>query len=98
MNRRGDPYQIQRLAILGAILLCTLIAGLLAESFLRTWRIDIGQPIPRSWRWLLGSIDQTFGTQTVALLLAVLLLGFALGGCWFLAVRGVQWLQRQLFG
>ncbi len=71
---------IQRYSILGAALLCTLIAGLLGDSLLGVYGIDVGESVPRGWRWLLGVEAQTFGSQTFALLMGVVLLGFALGG------------------
>lgn len=82
-----------RLSILGAILLCTLIAALLGDSLIGVYGIEVGAPIPRGWQWLLGEPIQTFGTQTTALLLGVLLFGFALGGGWFLAAVAIRWLR-----
>lgn len=79
-----DDHRLLTLSILGGVLLCTLIAGLLGDSLLGVFARAEGEPIPRGWQWLLGVSEQTFGTQTMALLLGVLLLGFALGGCWFL--------------
>jgi hypothetical protein len=96
-ERPPAENQIQRFTILGTILLCTLISGLLADSLLSAWRIEIGAPTPRGWRWLLGSSVQTFTTETIALLFGILLLGFALGGVWFLITASIRWLRRQWF-
>lgn len=85
-----------RLSILGAILLCALIAGLLGDSLIGVYRIEVGEAIPRGWRWLLGTAEQTFASQTTALLLGALLLGFGMGGFWFLFVVGIRWLRSQL--
>ncbi len=95
-NLMRSENQVQRLSMLGAILLCTLISGLLADSLLGAWQIELGQATPRGWRWLLGSPIQTFATSTFALLFGVLLLGFALGGVWFLAAMGLRWLRHLL--
>ena len=92
-----DDKSLQRWTVIATILLCTLIGGLLGDSLVGVWRIAVGEPIPRGWQWLLGSDVQTYGTQTVALLLGVVLLGFALGGVWFLLVAGLRWLRRRLF-
>ncbi|MCC6169510.1 MAG: hypothetical protein IT329_19985 [Caldilineaceae bacterium] len=90
-----DEHRTVRLSILGGILLCALIAALLADSLLGVYVIDAGEAIPRGWRWLLGAPEQTFATQTLALLFGVLLLGFALGGFWFLAGVALRRLRRQ---
>ena len=89
--------QTQKLTILGAILLCTLISGLLGDSLIAAWSIEIGLPTPRAWRWLLGSETQTFSTQTFSLLFGIALLGFAFGGTWFLAAAGFHWIRRRFF-
>lgn len=89
-------HQIQRYSILGAVLLCTLISGLLGDSLIGVFRNNIGDPIPRGWRWLLGESVQTFGTQTFALLFGIILLGFALGGVWFLAQVGLRMVRDLL--
>jgi ABC-type Fe3+ transport system permease subunit len=88
---------VQRWSILGAVLLCTLISGLLADSLFSAWQIEPGQPTARGWRWFLGDSVQTFATETLALLAGVVLLGFALAGVWFLAGIGIRWLRRRLF-
>lgn len=93
-----DDHTIQRYSILGGVLLCTLISGLLGDSLIGVFWIDVGDPIPRGWRWLLGAAEQSFGTQTFALLLGIVLLGFALGGLWFLALAGLRILRDQLAG
>ena len=84
------------LPVLGAILLCTLISGLLGDSLLGIWRLEPDAPIPGGWRWLLGSPVQTFRTETIALFVGVVLTGFALGGVWFLITAGWRWLRRRL--
>lgn len=89
---------VQRYSILGGVLLCTLISALLGDSLVGVYRIDVGDAIPRGWRWLLGAAEQSFGTQTFALLLGVILLGFAFGGMWFLARTGLRMLREQLSG
>ncbi len=91
-----QDQQIQRYSILGAILLCTLISGLLGDSLIGVYRYEVGEAIPRGWRWLLGEPVQTFGTQTFALLFGIVLLGFALGGVWFLARIGLRMLRDLL--
>ena len=88
--------RIQRYSVLGVIAVCTLISALLGDSLLSARAIEIGEPTARGWAWLLGSDVQTFRTQTVALLLGVVLLGFALGGVWFFAAAGYRWVRRQL--
>lgn len=102
---RANPYPVrtaasdhlvQRYVVLGTILLCTLISALLADSLLGVWQIAQGEPIPRGWRWLLGSPVQTFRTETLALLMGAVLMGFALGGVWFLVGAGWRWLRRRL--
>ena len=93
--RSGDNIVI-RYSILGVVALCTLISGLLGDSLVGVYRIDEGEAIPRGWRWLLGASEQTFGTQSFALLLGVILLGFAIGGAWFLAQMGIRFLRSQL--
>jgi hypothetical protein len=88
--------RIQRYSVLGVIALCTLICVILGDSLLSVWSNEIGEPVARGWRWLLGSDVQTFRTQTVSLLLGVVLMGFALGGLWFFAAAGYRWLRRSL--
>ncbi|HXF63395.1 MAG TPA: hypothetical protein VNK95_17330 [Caldilineaceae bacterium] len=92
-----SDQMVFRLSVLGAILLCALIAGLLGDSLIGVYQIEVGAPIPRGWRWLLGTAEQTFASQTVALLLGALLLGFGLGGCWFLLLVGIRWLRSQMW-
>jgi hypothetical protein len=92
----GTEHLIQRYSVLGAILLCTLISGLLGDSLIGVWRIAPDAPIPNGWRWLLGSPVQTFRTETLALFIGVVLMGFALGGVWFLIAAGWRWLRRRL--
>jgi len=89
-----DDHRLLTLSILGGVLLCTLIAGLLGDSLLGVFARAEGEPIPRGWQWLLDAPEQTFGTQTMALLLGVLLMGFALGGCWFLVGVALSRLRR----
>jgi hypothetical protein len=91
----GDNLVI-RYSILGVVTLCTLISGLLGDSLLSVYRIDEGEAIPRGWRWLLGASEQTFGTQSFALLVGVILLGFAIGGAWFLVQMGIRFLRTQM--
>ncbi len=91
---KQSDNSIQRYTVLAIILLCTLISFLLANSLLGAWSVDVGQPIPGGWRWLLGDSVQTFRTQTVSLLLGVTLMGFALGGVWFFIAAGFRWLRR----
>jgi hypothetical protein len=88
--------RIQRYTVLGIIAVCTLISAILGDSLLGVWGVDIGEPIPGAWRWLLGDTIQSFRTQTVALLVGGILLGFALGGVWFFIGAGYRWLRRQL--
>lgn len=88
-------HRVQRYTVLGVILVCTLFSAILADSLLGVWRVYIGDPIPGGWRWLLGSPVQTFRTETIALLVGVVLLGFALGGVWFLLAAGFRWLRRR---
>ena len=88
--------RIQRYSVLGIIAACTLISMILADSLLGVWSVEIGESIPVGWRWLLGESVQTFRTQTVELLVGVVLLGFALGGVWFFIGAGYRWLRRQL--
>jgi hypothetical protein len=90
-----DEHRSVRLSILGGVLLCALIAALLGDSLLGVYGIDEGGAIPRGWSWLLGASAQTFTTQTLALLFGILLMGFALGGFWFLAGVMLRWLRRQ---
>ncbi len=105
--RQMDPRQylpprpqtdqtIQRYSIMGVVLLITLISGLLGDSLIGAYRIEVGEPLPRGWRWLLGASEQTFGAQTMALLLGVILLGVAIAGAWFLIQLGVRWLRSRL--
>ncbi len=91
-----DDHLVFRLSILGGVLLCALLATLLGDSLLGVYGIAEGEPLPRSWQWLLGAPVQSFATQTTALLLGVLLLGFALGGFWFLAGVALRWMRRWL--
>ena len=97
-RRTPDDHAIQRYSILGGVLLCSLISGLLGDSLLGVFWIEVGEPIPRAWRWLLGAAEQSFGTQTFALLLGVILLGFGAGGLWFLLLTGLRLLRAQLGG
>lgn len=92
----GGDNVVIRYSILGVVALCTLISGLLGDSLIGVYRIDEGDTIPSGWRWLLGSSEQTFGTQSFALLLGVILLGFAFGGVWFLVQMGVRFIRTQL--
>jgi|SRR3954465_13159763 len=85
-----------RYSILGVVTLCTLISGLLGDSLLGVYRINEGDSIPRGWRWLLGASAQSFGTQSFALLLGVILLGFAFGGIWFLFALAIRFIRSQL--
>jgi hypothetical protein len=96
-SRPANEQRIFRLSILGAVLLCALIALLLGDSLIGVYRLEAGEAIPRGWRWLLGADEQSFGTQTVALLLGVVLMGFAFGGLWFLLQASIAWL-RDLLG
>ncbi|NJN81005.1 MAG: hypothetical protein HC802_01090 [Caldilineaceae bacterium] len=82
---------------MGAVLLCTLISAILADSLLSVWQTEIGEPISRGWVWLLGGPAQSFGTQTAAFLLGIVLLGFAFGGVWFTVALGFRWVRSQLF-
>jgi hypothetical protein len=93
---RGNDNLVVRYSILGAVALCTLISGLLGDSLVGVYRIGEGEPIPRGWRWLLGAAEQTFGTQSFALLFGVILLGFSIGGAWFLAQMGIRFIRSQL--
>jgi len=97
-SRPGNEQRIYRFSILGAILLCALIALLLGDSLISAYRIDVGASLPRGWRWLLGADEQNFGTQTFALLLGVTLVGFAVGGLWFLVRVTLGWLRNLLRG
>lgn len=92
----GSDHLVIRYSILGVVALCTLISGLLGDSLIGVYRIDEGEAIPRGWRWLLGASEQTFGTQSVALICGVILLGFAFGGAWFLAQMGIRYIRSQL--
>ncbi len=85
-----------RWTLIGVVLLSTLFSSLLANSLIGTSLRALGEPVPFVWRWLLGSPVQTGGASTVALLLGVLLLGFSLGGLWFLIVLGVRTLRRRV--
>lgn len=93
---RGSDNLIMRYSIVGVVALCTLISGLLGDSLVGVYRIDEGEPIPRGWRWLLGASEQTFGTQSFSLLFGVILLGFAIGGAWFLVQMGIRFLRAQM--
>lgn len=93
---RGGDNLVIRYSILGVVALCTLISGLLGDSLVSVYGIEVGETIPRGWRWLLGATEQTFGTQTFALLFGVVLLGFAFGGGWFLVQMGIRFLRAQL--
>jgi hypothetical protein len=90
-----DDNLIYRLSILGGILLCALTSGLLGDALLGVYGLDIGAAVPGGWRWLVGGPQQTFATQTRALLFGVALIGFALGALWFLAGVGMRWLRRR---
>jgi hypothetical protein len=93
---QSNDNLVMRYSILGVVALCTLISGLLGDSLIGVYRIDEGELIPRGWRWLLGASEQTFGTQSFALLSGVVLLGFAFGGVWFLAQMGIRYIRSQL--
>ena len=93
---RSSDNVVMRYSILGVVALCTLISGLLGDSLVSVYRINEGEAIPRGWRWLLGASEQTFGTQSFALLFGVILLGFSIGGAWFLILMGVRFLRAQL--
>jgi hypothetical protein len=93
---RSADNTVIRYSILGAVALCTLISGLLGDSLVSVYGIDEGELIPRGWRWLLGASEQTFGTQSFALLFGVILLGFAFGGGWFLVQMGIRFIRSQL--
>lgn len=95
ITKTGMDHRVQRYSVLGAIVICTLISMILADSLLGVWRVEVGSAIPSGWRWLLGDSVQTFRTQTIALLVGVVLLGFSFGGVWFLLVAGVRWLRRR---
>lgn len=95
-QRAPNEKVIIRYSILGVVALCTLISGLLGDSLVGVYRIDVGEAVPRGWRWLLGASEQTFGTQTFSLLFGVILLGFAFGGGWFLVQMGIRFLRTQL--
>ncbi len=94
--RGRSEHVVVRYSILGVIALCTLISGLLGDSLVGVYRINEGEPIPLGWRWLLGSSEQTFGTQSFALLFGIILLGFAFGGAWFLIQMGIRYIRSQL--
>ena len=91
----GMDHRVQRYSVLGVIVVCTLFSLILANSLLDARSVEIGEPIPGGWRWLLGDSVQTFRTETIALLVGVVLLGFALGGVWFLLTAGFRWLRRR---
>ena len=95
-TRGNDNNIVIRYSILGVVALCTLISGLLGDSLVSVYRIDEGEAIPRGWRWLLGASEQTFGTQSFSLLFGVILLGFAIGGGWFLVQMGIRFIRSQL--
>lgn len=95
-TRPHSDQTIQRYSIMGVVLLITLISGLLGDSLIGVYRIDVGESLPRGWRWLLGAAEQSFSTQTTALLVGVILLGFAFGGLWFLVHLGIRWLRSQI--
>jgi hypothetical protein len=94
--RNRDNNVVIRYSILGVVALSTLISGLLGDSLVGVYRIDVGEPIPRGWRWLLGTSEQTFGTQSFSLLFGAILLGFAFGGGWFLVQMGIRYLRTQM--
>src|SRR4051812_21161582 len=96
-NRSADNIVI-RYSIMGVVVLCTLISGLLGDSLLGVYRIDEGEGIPRGWRWLMGASVQSFDTQSFALFFGVILLGFAFGGIWFLVARAIRFIRAQLGG
>ena|SRR5687767_10817374 len=85
-----------RYSILGVVALCTLISGLLGDSLIGVFRIEEGEAIPRGWRWLLGASEQSFDTQSFALIVGAILLGFAFGGTWFLAQMGIRIIRTYL--
>ncbi len=95
-SRVRSEHVVIRYSILGVIALCTLISGLLGDSLVGVFRIDEGEPIPLGWRWLLGASEQTFGTQSFALLFGIILLGIAFGGAWFLLQMGIRYIRSQL--
>ena len=95
-TRGSDNNIVIRYSILGVVALSTLISGLLGDSLVGVYRVNEGEAIPRGWRWLLGASEQTFGTQTFALLFGIILLGFAFGGAWFLIQMGIRYLRNQL--
>lgn len=94
--RNNQKDVIQRWTVLGAIGLCVLVCGLIADSLLSAWKIPVGDPAARGWQWLLGGPEQTFRGETIALLAGSLLLGVTLGGLWFLAAVGLNWLRDWL--
>jgi hypothetical protein len=95
-TRPRTDQTIQRYSIMGVVLLITLISGLLGDSLVGVYQIDVGEPLPRGWQWLLGASEQSFNTQTTALLVGVVLLGFAIGGSWFLIHVSIRWLRSQI--
>lgn len=92
----ASDASLQRWSVAGAVLLVTLVSGLLGESTLRVALTPIGEPAAGSWMWLLGTSVQTVGSSTTALLLAALFFGLSLSGVWFLIALGVRTLRRQL--
>lgn len=95
-SRSNQSNLIQRWTVLGVIGLCVLVCGLMADSLLSAWEIPVGEPAARGWQWLLGGPEQTFRGETIALLVGSLLLGVTLGGLWFLAGVGLNWLRGWL--
>jgi hypothetical protein len=93
---QGNDSLVIRYSILGVVALCTLISGLLGDSLVGVYRIDEGEPIPRGWRWLLGAAEQSFSTQSYALIFGSILLGFAFAGGWFLVQMGIRFIRSQL--
>ncbi len=91
---RSGGSTVQRYTVLAVIVLCTVICLLLALSLLSAWGVPESEAVPSGWRWLLGTDVQTFRSETIALLLGTVLLGFAVGGIWFLLAAGWRWFRR----